>query len=211
MRPFLCLACSTVLLPECGDRADEQEDRIEAAAGASAAEAGPEPAALGLSEAQLLEADLIDANRIDLGSGESVIRNAAGEVERLLVEIKETNPDRFVEVAVDGLAATLLGGDTDLLIQGKVLRRSPESTTHSRRSAVTRSLGADIPLPGLRQMAANYRDGWETVIQVGVEPCPVWVRLVEASKSISRCAISRSPMTTWLTPRRVRCATSSSE
>ena len=114
MRPFLCLACSTVLLAACGDRADEQEDRIEAAAGASAVEARPEPAALGLSEAQLLEADLIDANGIELGSVESVGRNAAGEVERLLVEIEDSNPDRFVEVPVEGLATSVAGDDTDL-------------------------------------------------------------------------------------------------
>jgi len=114
MKPFfLCLACSTVLLAAC-DRPDEQDDRIEAAAEASAVAAGPEPAAFGLSEAQLLDADLVDANRVELGSIEGVVRDASGEVHRLLVEIEDSNPDRFVEVPVEGLATLLAGDDTDL-------------------------------------------------------------------------------------------------
>jgi len=111
---LLALAGSAVLLAACDDPADESEDRIEAAAEASAAEAGSEPVALGLSEAQLLEADLIGPNRVELGSVEGVLRNSAGEVDRLLIEIEDSNPDRFVAVPVAGLTTVAAGDDTDL-------------------------------------------------------------------------------------------------
>src|SRR5690606_31454746 len=116
-RPFvrllvLCLAGS--LLAGCGDSAADQEDRIEQAAETSAAAAGPEPVALGLSEAQLLEADLVGTDRVELGSVESVLRNAEGTVDRLLIEIEDSNPDRFVEVPIAGLTTVAAGDDTDL-------------------------------------------------------------------------------------------------
>lgn len=108
----LCLAGS--LLAGCSDNAADQEDRIEQAAETSAAVAGPEPVALGLSEAQLLEADLIGADRVELGSVEAVLRNAEGTVDRLLIEIEDSHPDRFVEVPVAGLTTLAAGDDTDL-------------------------------------------------------------------------------------------------
>ena len=114
-RYLICLACSATLLAACDDWDDEQEDRIEAAAEASAAAAGPAPAALGLSEGQLLEADLINGSHLELGSVEGVVRNAEGEVDRFLIEVEDSNPDRFVEVPVEGLSPVVVGDDTDLL------------------------------------------------------------------------------------------------
>lgn len=110
----LVLAWSTILLAACEDKADEPEDRIEAAAEASAAAAGTEPVALGMSEAQLIEADLVDPGRAELGSVEGVVRNAAGDVDRLLIEIEDSNPDRFVQIPVEGLTTVVIGDDTDL-------------------------------------------------------------------------------------------------
>lgn len=94
--------------------ADATEDRIEQQADASAATAGPAPAALGLSEAQLLEADLVAADGTDLGDVQQLRRNAAGEVEGLLVEVEDSDPDRFVVVPVTGLTTRVSGDDTDL-------------------------------------------------------------------------------------------------
>lgn len=111
---ILVLAWSTILLAACEDKADEPEDRIEAAAEASAAAAGTEPVALGMSEAQLIEADLVDPGRAELGSVEGVVRNAAGDVDRLLIEIEDSNPDRFVQIPVEGLTTVVIGDDTDL-------------------------------------------------------------------------------------------------
>lgn len=52
---------STAMLTACDDRGNKQDDRIGAAVDASSA-ASPGPVALELSDAQLLEADPIDAN-----------------------------------------------------------------------------------------------------------------------------------------------------
>ena len=111
---LLPIAGCAVLLAACDAQADEPEDRIEAAAEASAAKAGPAPVALGLAEAQLLEADLIGSNRVELGSVEGVLRNSTGDVDRQLIEIEDSNPDRFVAVPVAGLTTVAAGGDTDL-------------------------------------------------------------------------------------------------
>ena len=109
----ICLAMSTLLFATACN-GEELEDRVEQAAEASAAAAGPEPVALGLSESQLIDADLIGPNKVEIGGIEGVVRNASGQVERLLVEIEDSNPDRFVEVPVAGLTTVVAGGDTDL-------------------------------------------------------------------------------------------------
>lgn len=113
------LACSAAMLAACGQEADNTAndvavDRMEEAAEASAIAAGPAEAALGLSEVQLLDADLRSASGEDLGDVEAVLRNAQGVVDRLVVEIDNTNPDRFVEVPIAGLTTMVRGDDTDL-------------------------------------------------------------------------------------------------
>ena len=60
---MLCVAA----LAGCNDQNDAAEDKLEREAEASAAAAGPIEAALGLSEAQLLGADLLGPNNIELG------------------------------------------------------------------------------------------------------------------------------------------------
>lgn len=102
------------LIAACNDANDQAEDRVERAAEANAMAAGPAEAALGLSEAQLLEADLRGPNGIELGDVVQVIRGGDGKVERLLVEIEDSNPDRFVHVPVAGLKPVVNGTDTDL-------------------------------------------------------------------------------------------------
>ena len=87
---------------------------MEQAAEKSAAAAGPAQVALGLSEAQLLEADVIGPGNTEVGDVARIERNAAGEVDRLLIEIEDSNPDRFVHVPVSGLKPITRGNDTDL-------------------------------------------------------------------------------------------------
>lgn len=111
----LALVCSAAaLLSACSDKNDAAEDRMEQAAEASAAKAGPAPVALGLSEAQLLGADLVDAKGVELGDVAGVARDASGKVDRLLVEIEDSNPDRFVHVPVAGLTTVAQGSDTNV-------------------------------------------------------------------------------------------------
>lgn len=108
------LLCASAMLTGCNDAQDKAEDRVEADAAASAAAAGTAVAALGLTELQLLDADLIDANGVELGDVKAVVRGAGGQVEHLLVEIEDSNPDRFVQVPVEGLSPVARGDDTDI-------------------------------------------------------------------------------------------------
>ncbi|MCL6250149.1 PRC-barrel domain containing protein [Altererythrobacter sp. KTW20L] len=109
--PFLVLAA-------CGSDADRQaelaEDRIESEAEASAMASGNDIAALGLTEMQLLDADLVSADGTDLGDIEQVRRDGSGAVTGLLVELEDTDPDRYVVVPLAGLITRVDGDDTDL-------------------------------------------------------------------------------------------------
>jgi hypothetical protein len=96
------LACLAALAG-CGDGNDAAEDKLERDAEAQAAAAGPVEAALGLSEAQLLDAELIGPGNAELGDVARVERGADGKVDRLLIEIEDSNPDRFVHVPLAGL------------------------------------------------------------------------------------------------------------
>jgi len=95
-------------------QADAAADRIEQQAETSAAAAGSAVAALGLSEAQLLDADLVGTDGKDLGDGEHVRRGADGAVNGLLVEIEHSKPDRYVVVPIDGLTTRRNGDDIDV-------------------------------------------------------------------------------------------------
>lgn len=111
---FVALLGSTALLAACNNAQDRAEDQIEAKAEANAIAAGPAIAALGLTEMQLLDADIVDASGKDLGDVEGVLRDANGQVDRLLVKVDDTNPSRMVHVPVAGLATVQDGDDTDL-------------------------------------------------------------------------------------------------
>lgn len=93
---------------------EAQLDRIEDEADRSAAAAGMEEAALGLTEAQLLDAELVTADGTDLGDVERVSRDASGAVTELLIEIEDSDPDRYVVVPIEGLTVRNAGDDADL-------------------------------------------------------------------------------------------------
>ena len=114
MHPFILATCAAALLAACNDKNEAAEDKLERAAETSATVAGSLPAALGLSEAQLLEADLVGADGKELGDVAQVLRDADDKVDRLLVEIDGTGPDRYVHVPVQGLKPVVRGTDTDL-------------------------------------------------------------------------------------------------
>lgn len=70
--------------------------------------------ALGMTEAQLLDADLVAADGMELGEIEQIRRDAAGAVTGLLVEVEDTNPDRYVLIPLDGLTTRAEGDDMDI-------------------------------------------------------------------------------------------------
>ena len=89
---------------EAEQQADAAEDRIEAQADESAAAAGDAEAALGMTERQLLDADLLAADGTELGDIEQVRRDASNNVTGFLIEVEDSNPDRYVVVPLDGLS-----------------------------------------------------------------------------------------------------------
>lgn len=115
---YAVLPLSIVALAACESEAEQQadrtEERIEDQAETSAAEAGNAEAALGMSEAQLLEADLVTADGTDLGDVEQVRRNASGAVESLLIEVEDSDPERYVTMPIQGLTTRADGDDMDL-------------------------------------------------------------------------------------------------
>ena len=108
------LAFTVTMLSACNNSNDAAEDKLERDAEVQATAAGPAEVALGLSEAQLLEADLVGADGRELGDIVQVVRGADGKVDRLLVEIEGPGPDRFVHVPIADLKSVVRGTDTDL-------------------------------------------------------------------------------------------------
>lgn len=114
MRTLFLLACSAALISACSDKNEAAEDKLERAAETGATVAGPLPAALGLSEAQLLDADIVGADGKELGDIAQVLRDSDGKVDRLLIEIDGSHPDRYIHVPITGLKTVVHGNDTDL-------------------------------------------------------------------------------------------------
>jgi len=114
MRAVLLIASSALFVSGCSDKNEAAENKLERAAETGAALAGPLPAALGLSEAQLLDADIVGADGKELGDVAQVLRGADDKVDRLLVEIDGSHPDRYIHVPITGLKVVVHGDDTDL-------------------------------------------------------------------------------------------------
>jgi hypothetical protein len=104
---FVILPLAVAALAACQSEAeklaDATEDRIEQQADKSAAAAGDAVAALGLTERQLLDGELVTADGTELGDIEQVRRDAGGAVTSLVVEIEDSSPDRYVDVPLAGL------------------------------------------------------------------------------------------------------------
>ena len=105
---------SALLLSACNDQEDQVEDRIEEHAEQSAQESGDTPVALGLTERQLLDAEILAADGTELGDVEAVTKDADGNATELLIEVEDSDPDRYVAIPIDGLTVTTRGNDTDL-------------------------------------------------------------------------------------------------
>lgn len=109
------VACALAACESEADRqADATEDRIEQQADASLAAADDAEVALGMTERQLLDADLRAADGTELGDVELVQRDASGAVTGLVVEIEDSDPDRFVVVPIEGLTTRPDGDDRDV-------------------------------------------------------------------------------------------------
>lgn len=119
----LALSLTTLALVACGN-GDDRSERANPetgtsatgtlASGTSASGTSDGPIALGMTEGQLRDADLIGANGEELGEVEGLVTGPDGSVTQLLVEIGDSSPDRYVHVPIDGLEAFDNGDDRDL-------------------------------------------------------------------------------------------------
>ena len=105
---------SALLLSACNDQEDQVEDRIEEQAEQSAQDSGDTPVALGLTERQLLDAEILAADGTELGDVEAVTKDADGNATDLLIEVEDSDPDRYVTIPIEGLTVTTRDNDTDL-------------------------------------------------------------------------------------------------
>lgn len=105
---------SALVVSGCDSQEDQVEDRIEEQAEQSARASGDTPVALGLTERQLLDAEILAADGTELGDVEAVTKDADGNATELLIEVEDSNPDRYVTIPIDGLTVTTRGNDTDL-------------------------------------------------------------------------------------------------
>lgn len=113
MRNLFLVVCTAALVAGCSDN-EAAEDKMERAAETGATVAGPLPAALGLSEAQLLDADIVGPDGNELGDVAQVLRGPDDKVDRLLVELDGGLQDRYVHVPITGLKTVVRGDSTDL-------------------------------------------------------------------------------------------------
>lgn len=131
MKTALIVAAGALALAACGTNEDQARVAADAPAGSAAGGTQPPAAgtasdaagpgtALGLTTAQLVDADLKDMNGRDLGDVEGVVQDGSGAITHLLVEIDDTSPDRYVHVPVEGLSAVRDGDDWD--VQGNLTR-----------------------------------------------------------------------------------------
>ena len=111
LRRYLSFAMLPLFAAACGSAEDVPNPAATAAtAGTPTVAAG----ALGLTEAQLRDADLIDAAGMELGDVEDLVRGGDGAITGVLIEIEDSNPDRFVQLPIEGLEAVKRGDDWDL-------------------------------------------------------------------------------------------------
>ena len=110
-------ACGSDADPATEQAAERMENRVELQADQNEVAAAQTPTAqvaLGMTELQLMDADLVAADGTDLGDVELVRRDAGGTVTGLLVEVDDADPDRWVVVPIDGLTARPDGDDMDV-------------------------------------------------------------------------------------------------
>ncbi|HSX57613.1 MAG TPA: hypothetical protein VLG14_20100 [Sphingomonas sp.] len=70
--------------------------------------------AFGLTTKQIEDADLVDTAGQDLGDVHRVETDASGNIDAVIVEIADTDPDRFVRLPLTRLTAVADGDDWNL-------------------------------------------------------------------------------------------------
>ena len=112
---LVCLVASTALLAGCSKKDSDQTATpgADASVAAAATASAPAVAALGLTEQQLLDADVVNGVGVDFGDVEAVLRDASGAVDR--VNVKLDKGGKMVTLKTADLTTTQDGNDWDLV------------------------------------------------------------------------------------------------
>lgn len=112
IRPIAALACAAALLSSC----QRSEDRRLQGKPESNAAATADPAfeALGLTEQQLRKADVYGRDKAKLGEVEELHRAPDGRVTGVIVEIEDSDPDRYTLLPLDEVVTMGQGNHIDL-------------------------------------------------------------------------------------------------
>lgn len=122
----LLTALPLVLVAACADDAPKAPAGTEVTANGSIAAPAPTMTAtnlpsasgpgtaFGLTTKQIEDADLVDAAGNDLGDIHRVETDASGNIDTVIVEIVDTDPDRFVRMPLTRLTAIADGDDWNL-------------------------------------------------------------------------------------------------
>lgn len=111
---FIAIAATLSACSDNNPPTETNPDMSGNVAESTVADASDQKGALGLTVKQLSDADILNANGIEIGGVERVITDSSGAVTKLLVEIEDSDPDRFVELSLDGLTPKQQGDDWDL-------------------------------------------------------------------------------------------------
>lgn len=120
-KAFFVLVCVSAGLTACQNDAPAVNDAAQNTATATSEPAfvpsTPEPAAqsiLTLTDQQLLDASIVDTAGMDIGDVEGIVRDASGKIEKFLVEVEASDPDKFVHLEIGQVTAVKDGNDWDL-------------------------------------------------------------------------------------------------
>src|SRR5690554_1296515 len=108
---------TAALLTACSDNnppSETNQNVSENAVSTAVPDASVQEGALGLTMKQLGDAEILSANGIEIGEVERVITDSAGAVTHLLVEIEDSDPDRYVEIPLEGLTPKQVEDDWEL-------------------------------------------------------------------------------------------------
>ncbi|HEY9093076.1 hypothetical protein [Parasphingorhabdus sp.] len=115
--PITGLIAIAAVLSACSDNnppSETNQNMAENTADRTVADTSGQGGALGLTMKQLGDAEILNASGIEIGEVERVITDSSGTVTHLLVEIEDSDPDRFVEIPLEGLTPKQVDDDWEL-------------------------------------------------------------------------------------------------
>lgn len=129
VRTIAALIPAAIALAACNDQHEPMEP-VETSDMGMDGMSAPADGALGLTMAQLREAEIVDSAGKEIAEVENVTTNPDGTVAMLVVEIEDSDPDRYVSLPLDGLVAVRQGDDYNLRTEKTAadLAKLPEAT-----------------------------------------------------------------------------------